>query len=88
MARYFFHTQTDTRMTDADGTDLDGPVEARRQAIKTFGEILRDGPEGFWGTRPWSVVVTDGAGLVLWEIMADGVASAAAGPLGQSPAND
>jgi hypothetical protein len=79
MPRYFFNTQTGTRFTDEDGFELDGPVEARRQAIITCGEMMRDAPEGFWGSRPWHVTVTDPDGLVLWEIMMDGNASAAAG---------
>ena len=78
MPRYFFHTQTASRETDEEGIELDGPVEARRQAIKTCGEMMRDCPEGFWGSRPWSVVVTDPAELVLWEISVDGAATPAA----------
>jgi hypothetical protein len=75
---FYFHTQTDTRVTDEDGFEFDSPVEARRQAIKTCGEMMRDAPEGFWGSRPWSVTVTDSAGLVLWEVQVDGSPSAAA----------
>jgi hypothetical protein len=78
MPRYFFHSQTDTRHTNTDGMELAGPVEARREAIRTCGEMMRDAPEGFWGSRPWHVTVTDASGLVLWEIMMDGNASAAA----------
>jgi hypothetical protein len=78
MPRYFFHSQTETRATDEEGLELDGPLEARRQAIQTCGEMIRECPEGFWGTRPWSITVTDSSGLVLWEIYIDGVASAAA----------
>ena len=75
MQRFFFHTQTGSRFTDDEGMELDGPTEARRQAIKTCGQMIRDSPEGFWGTRPWNVTVTDSAGLVLWEIFMDGVAT-------------
>jgi hypothetical protein len=71
--RYFFHTQTGTRATDVEGTVLGSPNEARRQAIQTCGEMMRDAPEGFWGSRPWSVTVTNFAGLVLWEISMDGI---------------
>jgi hypothetical protein len=82
LPRYFFHTQTDTRSTDEDGIELDGPIDARREAIRTCGEIMREAPEPFWGSRPWSVTVTDGAGLVLWEIYVDGISSAATSHVG------
>jgi hypothetical protein len=77
LPRYFFHTQTDTRTTDEDGLELAGPVDARLEAIRTCGEIMRHAADAFWGSRPWSVTVTDAAGLVLWEIYVDGVSSAA-----------
>lgn len=77
MSRYFFHTQTDSRLTDEDGAEFASATEARHEAIRTCGEMLRDAPVGFWGSRPWSVTVTNSAGLVLWEIFMDGVASPA-----------
>ena len=77
MQRYFFHTQTGTRTTDDEGVVLDGPIEARRQAIQTCGQMMQDAPEGFWGSRPWNVTVTNNSGLVLWEISMDGAACAA-----------
>jgi len=78
LPRFYFHTDTLTRTTDNEGTDLPGALEARRQAIATCGEMMKDSPEGFWGSRPWSVTVTDAAGLILWELSMDGMASAAA----------
>jgi hypothetical protein len=78
MARYFFHTDTITRVTDTEGMECISQVEARRQAIQTCGEMMRDSPEGFWGSRPWSVTVTDADGLIFWEINIDGSAAPAA----------
>lgn len=78
MPRFYFHTDTETRSTDLEGIELSTPLEARREAIRTCGEMMRDCPESFWGSRPWSVTVTDAAGLILWEIGMDGIASAAA----------
>lgn len=78
LQRYFFHTQTETRTNDSDGIVLDGPAEARRQAIQTCGQMMKDEPEGFWGSRPWTITVTDFHGLVLWEISMNGVACPAA----------
>ena len=47
MPRFYFHTQTLTRSSDEDGTELPSPFEARRQAIATCGEMMRDCAEGF-----------------------------------------
>ncbi|WP_076068278.1 DUF6894 family protein [Sphingomonas montana] len=77
MALYYFHTQTETRSTDSDGIDLGTPREARAQAIITCGQMLKDSPDAFWGTRPWAVVVTDAKGLILWELSMDGISSPA-----------
>ena len=78
MPKFYFHTSTLTRFTDEDGTELSGAHEARQQAIATCGEMMRDQPEGFWGSKPWSVTVTDAVGLILWELSIDGSASAGA----------
>jgi hypothetical protein len=85
MRRYYFHTQTTSRSTDNEGMEFATPAQARCQAIATCGEMMRDAPEGFWLSRPWSVVVTDDVGLVLWEIYVDGTASVAAPSLVREP---
>ena len=72
MPQYFFHSQTGDRTQDDEGTYLAGDAEARSAAIRTFGEMVRDAPEGFWRSRPWTVTVTDAAGLVLYEVGMDG----------------
>lgn len=77
MALYYFHTQTDTRSTDSEGFELETPREARAQAIMTCGQMLKDSPDTFWGSRPWTVVVTDATGLILWELSMDGISSPA-----------
>jgi hypothetical protein len=73
MPRYFFHTQTETRTSDDEGLELANDICARREAVRTCGEMMRDAPEGFWGTRPWVVTVTNDVGRVMWEIYMDGV---------------
>jgi hypothetical protein len=78
MPRYFFHTQTDSRLTDFEGYELATPAEARQQAIQTCGQMLVDAADAFWGSRPWSITVTDVVGLILWEITIDGNAAPAA----------
>jgi hypothetical protein len=75
--RVFFHTQTDVRTTDTEGMEYPSYLEARKDAIRTCGQMMEDAPEIFWGSRPWSVTVTVERGTILWEISLDGQASAA-----------
>lgn len=81
MPRFYFHTQSDVRITDSEGLELAGAFEARKQAIQSCGELMKDCADAFWGSRPWSVTITDVTGVVLWEIEIDGSASPAAAPL-------
>jgi hypothetical protein len=48
-------------------------------AIKTVGEMIRGSEDAFWGSRPWTVTVTDDVGVILYEIAVDGFAAAATG---------
>lgn len=77
MARYFFHIRTNCRFTDREGMELDDNSAARHEAIRTAGEMMRDGGATFWQTRPWSVTVTDGAGRLILEIAMEGRAFSA-----------
>ncbi|MBJ6120848.1 DUF6894 family protein [Sphingomonas mollis] len=77
MPRFFFHTQTEVCHTDVEGVEYAGYVEARQAAIRTCGQMMKDAPEIFWGSRPWTVTVTDETGLILWDIYLDGQSSAA-----------
>lgn len=81
MARYFFHTQTSTRYTDEEGSEFGTPVAARDEAIELCAELVKGAPDRFWGSRPWTVTVTDASGLILWELSVDGVAAPAAANL-------
>jgi hypothetical protein len=77
MPRFYFHTETDVRTTDDEGIEFPGYEEARQEAIRTAGQMMRDTPHAFWSSRPWSVSVTDADGLIMWEIYLDGQTSAA-----------
>ncbi|WP_028966930.1 DUF6894 family protein [Sphingomonas phyllosphaerae] len=77
MMRYFFHSETDNRSTDGEGVELDTPEQARREGIQMCAQMMHDAPKSFWGSRPWSVTITDEAGLVLWNINIDASESAA-----------
>jgi hypothetical protein len=77
VALYYFHMQTDVRFTDKEGIECASPTEARAQAIRTCGEMLADAANGFWGSRPWSITVTNAGGKILWELSMDGFESPA-----------
>lgn len=83
--RFYFHTETDVRITDEEGMEFPGYAEARREAIRTCGQMMQDAPEVFWGSRPWNVSVTNADGLILWEIYVDGQTSAAGRSLEPEP---
>jgi len=85
LPRFFFHTETDTRVTDREGTEYASFDQARHEAIRCCGQMLKDAPEGFWGSRPWSVTVTDQDGLILWTVDLDGQSSPAGKALEQAP---
>jgi hypothetical protein len=81
MPRYFFHHHSDVRITDDTGVEFETPQEARREAIRSAGELLCDAAEPFWGSRLFIVTVTNEVGLIMWEIYMDGF-NAAASPIG------
>lgn len=77
MPRFYFHTETDVRLTDTEGQEFSSFEDARCEAIHTCGKMMRDAADAFWGSRPWNVSVTDDTGLIMWEIYVDGQTSAA-----------
>lgn len=83
MPQYYFHTSTDARFTDDEGIECATPADARRLAVKTVGEMMQGSEDAFWGTRPWTVSVTDAMGLIMYEIAVDGFASPASGDLSE-----
>ena len=62
MPRYFFHVIDGRDIIDRDGTELSGLREARAEAIRTAGTILRDEGDEFWNGTEWHMNVTDAAG--------------------------
>lgn len=61
MPRYFFHVADGRDIPDTEGTSLAGPDEARAQALRTAGEILREEGMTFWRGAEWRMEVTDEA---------------------------
>jgi hypothetical protein len=79
MPRYHFHSSTNSRFTDDEGVECATPLDARKMAIRTCGEMIHGCEDAFWGSRPWTITVTDAAGTIMYEIAVDGYASEAAG---------
>lgn len=68
MPRYFFHLFDGREMPDGTGTELVGPAEARRQAVATVGQVLRDIGDEFWSGHEWRMQVTDEGGQELFVL--------------------
>ncbi|MGO4527251.1 hypothetical protein AB4097_20635 [Microvirga sp. 2MCAF35] len=62
MPRYFFHVIDGRDIIDNDGTVLPGLREARAEAIRTAGSMLRDEGDRFWNSTEWQMNVTDASG--------------------------
>jgi hypothetical protein len=57
MARYFFHVKDGQDLPDDLGSDLSGIDAVRNHAVKTAGEMLRDGGGG--GFLVWAPLDDD-----------------------------
>ena len=65
MQRFFFHVQDSSETLDEVGTELAGLAEARDEAVRTAGEMLRDVGEQFWNSGEWRMWVTDESGATV-----------------------
>lgn len=66
MPRYFFNVQDGRDIPDTEGSILAGLDELRKEAVRTAGEMLREGGHTeFWSGAEWRMIVTDEAGLVV-----------------------
>jgi hypothetical protein len=68
MPRFFFHIHDGQFLPDREGTELLNLREAKVQAVRLAGELLRDGNEAFWDGEEWQLEVTDEKGLVLFTL--------------------
>ena len=68
MPRYFFHVMDGRASIDHEGTELAGIEEARSEAIRTAGEILRHDSAGVWTGHPWQMTVADDTGLTKFTL--------------------
>ena len=59
MPRYFFHVREETTTFDSEGVDLPDQISARKEALRTCGELIREVPASVCSGIPWSLWVTD-----------------------------
>ena len=60
MPRYFFDVIDGESQSDTVGTECTSPEEARAQAIRTAGEMLRDALPHFRESSEWQMRVREG----------------------------
>jgi hypothetical protein len=70
--RYFFHLNDGDDHPDVEGTEFDGPTEARAQAVVALGEMLRDIDGKFWDGEEWRMTVVDWQGRTVAVLRCSG----------------
>ena len=71
--RYFFNERNDDLKVDDDGLELASIKEARIEAVRYAGEVLRDHPTLVWTGDDFRIEVTDKTKLLLFTIIVVGV---------------
>ena len=68
MPRYHFNVHDGRDVPDVDGTELPDLVFARREAIRMAGSLLEEGARDILPDSEWGMEVTDGTGLILFQL--------------------
>jgi hypothetical protein len=58
MPRFFFHIDHGVLVSDEDGMELPSIEEARRQAVRTSGQVVQEFDCRFWERGAWTMHVT------------------------------
>jgi hypothetical protein len=66
--RFHFNIDDGTSSQDIEGIELPGIEAARRAAVRTACDVLREQPESFWIGGEWRMDVTDAQGLILFSL--------------------
>lgn len=61
--RYFFNITDGQAHPDDIGTELPSLVEARREALATFGDLVKNRVE--WNSPEWRIDIADTEGTIL-----------------------
>ena len=69
MPRYHFNVEDGYSLPDEDGTDLRDLDNAKDEAVRLAGEILKNGGRHFWKTQTeWRMTVTDAGGQPVFTL--------------------
>lgn len=79
MSRFYFHTEDGIARRDEEGVELATLAEARREAVRVLGGMLRDQPDDIWTDGGLKLTVADEDNLLLFVLEVSATASAAGG---------
>jgi len=68
MAKFFFHTENGRSFPDNEGTELETLADARMEAVRVLGDVLRETPDEVLATGMLRLTVTDAAGLIYFAL--------------------
>ena len=68
MPKYHFQVRTESHVLLAEMVELPGTDQARVEAARRVGELLRDHAGRLWSDQDWRMDVTDAVGLILFVI--------------------
>ena len=68
MPRYHFNVYDGVTALDGEGTQLDGPLQARREGMRLASELMRSEANCPRIGEEWRIEVTDGRGMILFQI--------------------
>jgi hypothetical protein len=68
MAHFYFHTEDGRAIADDEGLDLATLADARIEAVRVLGDILRENPQELLDTGALRLTVTDGSGLIYFAL--------------------
>lgn len=77
--RYFFNQFDGQFKADDEGLELSTINEARLEAVRYAGEVMKDHPTLVWTGQDFRVEVTDGKQLLLFMVIVVGVDAPAGG---------
>jgi hypothetical protein len=74
---FHFQVRTVTHVMLTEAAELVGTEEARVEAARRIGELLKQHANELWTDGEWQMDVTDGRGLILFVIQISAVRTAA-----------